>query len=150
MKKYMKFMLLVILMIMLPLAISGCGGVPGIGGGEFDGVWVLDRGIISIELRGNSFAITQNVNIVWSPTLGWRVSPASGVVLMGSSLQRIPDMDALADSLGEGIHTITSRGTFSVSDGQIELVFSDGHIYVGNFSSTANTINIGGRQFNRN
>jgi hypothetical protein len=43
----------------------------------------------------------------------------------------------------------TGRGKYSISDGKIEFVYSDGRIKVFSFSRTENTISIGGRRFTR-
>ena len=41
------------------------------------------------------------------------------------------------------------KGTYSISDNQMEIVFSDGNITVVSFSRTENTITIDGRGFRR-
>ena len=46
-------------------------------------------------------------------------------------------------------HSLETTGTFSLMDGQIEFILSDGTILTRDFSRTENTITIGSDQFVR-
>lgn len=138
----------VVFVLALGMALTACGGGSGL-----SGTWVIeghgvrplatggDRHYAKIEFSGNNFVTHDYSTVEGQFSLDrsegpWRGSGDRETVTVEQDENRRID---------RRIH----RGTFSISDNVIELVFSDGTIQIFNFSHTENTLTLGGQLFIR-
>jgi len=128
--------------------------------GELSGTWVdssqSDEFPITISFRGNNFttvhyrgysrsAMQRGIELLVTPSPPWYIHRVDESAI---ERQLVPsDLDFFAEWRWEYgvVQRITARGTYSLNDDRLELLFSDGTIEILNIRRTENTLDIRGR-----
>ena len=119
------------------------------GNGGLRGAWVQDtrRGehVPTIEFSGNRFTLTG----YWNYIVAWdgsqhHIPQITLITRQYASSRNYISREYLVGNLFGRLYRLTHRGTYSISNNKIELVFSNGTIGVLPISLTENTITIDG------
>jgi hypothetical protein len=129
------------------------------GSGALSGIWTWEGGVYGnkapheIRFSGRRFTLTHYANRYDSihrrgTRVDWPTAERTEMTFVDGR-----DFPGESGLLGgpafDRYYRVVTRGTYSISDGRIELVLSDGAVHVFPFSRTENTMTVNNRRFTR-
>jgi len=125
MKIWKHYTFIGILVILVFVLVFGCSATNN----GLSGTWEYVDSPVGMNYNNGKDSL-----YIWKIAFSGKKFTITGLILIGRSAENRVETE--------------EKGTYSISDNKIELVFSNGQIEVFSFSRTENTLSINGRRYN--